>query len=181
MLLTVAAIELFKQPQEIASRQADFAKHNYEGPTVVNLTALPCYPFTTCRAQSRYGNDVSNRVAVEIAGSAFQYLAVLLHFVLFVWACVDTHKRNRPGRGGQEGKLAEGIVADEEKHGLIVGMDGGRGVTGLIAGQGYDQPAQPMPQAAGYQTMQAQPQAWTQQAPQTPPGPVSEKGGRDWR
>ncbi|MCJ1484479.1 hypothetical protein MMC06_004650 [Schaereria dolodes] len=68
--------------------------------TLANI--LPCYPYVTCQLATDVTKDIHHLGAVELVGCVATYLVTLVHFILFVWACVDTHRRrthkinNRP-------------------------------------------------------------------------------------
>lgn len=57
-----------------------------------------------------------------MTGAVTQFLAVLLHFTLFVWACVDTAHRNKNKTGKQAQIIAEKIIQDMTARGQIVPM-----------------------------------------------------------
>lgn len=79
--------------------------------------------FASCVQQDAYVNELwhskSTRLGTEIAAAAAQWLTLLFHFVLFVWACVDTHRWNRAGRRRKEGEVAERVIRDMQARGLI--------------------------------------------------------------
>ena len=55
--------------------------------------------------------------------AAAQWLGVQFHFILFVWACVDTHRYNakRRTRYSQVNtqEIVDGVIRDMEARGLI--------------------------------------------------------------
>ncbi|KAK5175667.1 uncharacterized protein LTR77_000806 [Saxophila tyrrhenica] len=59
------------------------------------------------------------RETVDIVVAAVQFLGVLLHFVLFVWACVDTHRRNTTGKEAVMRRAADEALRDMQARGLI--------------------------------------------------------------
>ena len=61
----------------------------------------------------------SQREGLEIVVAVVQWLDVLLHFVLFVWACVDTNKRNRGKKVKDTQAIADRVIRDMEARGLI--------------------------------------------------------------
>lgn len=83
-----------------------------------------CTPrFATCAEQDAYINSLwhsrDQRLATEVLTGVTQWLLVLLHFVLFVWACVDTHRRNRERKLRKDGVVAERVIREMEARGLI--------------------------------------------------------------
>ncbi len=65
-----------------------------------------------------------HRVSVLTAGLACQFLCLVFHFILFVWACVDTHRYNNRKVGKDAEKLAAGIVQTMIVNGAIVPPSG---------------------------------------------------------
>jgi hypothetical protein len=83
-----------------------------------------CTPaFASCADQDNFINelwhDKGRREGVLITSALMQYLAVLLHFTLFVWACVDTNRRRRQKGLGQAQLIAEKIIEDMQKKGQL--------------------------------------------------------------
>ncbi|KAF2661575.1 hypothetical protein K491DRAFT_561286, partial [Lophiostoma macrostomum CBS 122681] len=80
--------------------------------------------FKSCAEEDAYvnqlWNDKSHRVGVETTGLACQYLCLLLHLALFIWACVDTSRRNRSKVSKDAEKLAANIVMNMVRSGAIV-------------------------------------------------------------
>ena len=103
--------------------------YNYTtGVYTTNRTAATihrrCEPyFDTCVEQDAYINMLwqtkPKREGLEIAVAAVQWLGVLFHFILFVWACVDTNRRNRSHKTRDEAVIAERIIRDMQARGLI--------------------------------------------------------------
>lgn len=83
-----------------------------------------CSPdFDSCAGQDAYINALwhskNQRVATEGVTTAVQWLNVLLHFILFVWACVDTHRKNREAKQGRVNAVADRVLTDLQARGLI--------------------------------------------------------------
>lgn len=60
------------------------------------------HEYTSCSEQDAAINTLwhlrGHRLGRELAASVLQGIALLLHFILFVWACVDASRRNRKRR-----------------------------------------------------------------------------------
>jgi hypothetical protein len=83
------------------------------------------YPrFSSCAEKDAYINalwqEKDHRVNVEMLGVACQFICLVLHFALFVWACVDTARRNKGKVNTDAEKLAGEIVMKMIKSGAIV-------------------------------------------------------------
>jgi hypothetical protein len=83
-----------------------------------------CEPyFNSCVKQDELVNRLwreKNRLeGLEITSAATQWLGVLLHFILFVWACVDTKRRNERKKDRKAGEVAERVLRDLQGWGLI--------------------------------------------------------------
>ena len=80
--------------------------------------------FTNCAEQDAYINKLwaekPHRVNVELTAVVCQFFGLVLHFALFVWACVDTHHHRRGKVGKDAEKLAAGIVQKMIANGAIV-------------------------------------------------------------
>ncbi|KAF2793835.1 hypothetical protein K505DRAFT_305042 [Melanomma pulvis-pyrius CBS 109.77] len=102
-------------------------------------------PFATCAEQDAWVNALwaagKRRVRVELTGVVCQGLAFILHFALFVWACVDTHRRNKRKTSGDAEKLAADIIGRMVRDGAIIQPPGMARMQGgyqqLGQGQGY--------------------------------------------
>ena len=81
-------------------------------------------PFTSCAEQDAYVNQLwaqkSHRLDTVLAGVVCQFLNLILHFALFVWACVDTAQRNRSRVSKDAEKLAAGIVEKMIQNGTVI-------------------------------------------------------------
>lgn len=90
--------------------------------------------FPSCAAQDAYINTLWHsrhaRLATGALVAATQCLNVVLHFVLFVWACVDTHRRNRAARRGKVEAVADQMIRDMQARGLITVHTAARGAEG---------------------------------------------------
>ena len=119
--------------------------YNYTTGTYTYNTTTPktssvhrdCQPyFNTCAKQDAYINRLWNsktrREDTEIVVGAVQWLNMLLHFTLFVWACVDTHRKNAVVDQRKTQEVADRVIADMQSRGLITVHRNG---TGGEAGQ----------------------------------------------
>jgi hypothetical protein len=164
------------------------------------------FHFKDCAEQDAYINTLwhekSHRTNVELTGVVCQFFGLVLHFALFVWACVDTHRYNRSKVSKDAEKLAAGIVQTMITNGAVVPPPGqaymrpqmGQSTYYQLPPQQQGYPMQPtyMPQGPGQQQMyqQQRPGQQPQMAPgqyptgqpgmPTPPvdaaGPSNEKG-----
>jgi len=79
---------------------------------------------TTCAEQDAELNALwhskAHRLHVALTGVVCQFLCLVLHFTLFVWACVDTHYYNRTKVSKDAEKLAAGIVQTMIVNGAIL-------------------------------------------------------------
>ncbi|KAF2686797.1 hypothetical protein K458DRAFT_416140 [Lentithecium fluviatile CBS 122367] len=84
--------------------------------------------FTNCTEEDIYVNYLwtgkSHRFSTELAATVCQFLGLLFHFVLFVWACVDTHRRNSRKVGKDAEKMAAEIVMKMVQSGAIIPAPG---------------------------------------------------------
>jgi hypothetical protein len=86
------------------------------------------YSFSSCAQQDAYVNALwdakTQRYNLDLTATVCQFLALLLHFILFVWACVDTHRKNSRGVTKDAEKLAADIVMNMVKAGAIIPAPG---------------------------------------------------------
>lgn len=68
---------------------------------------------------NRLWHEKQQREKIQIVTAAVQFLGVILHFTLFVWACVDTHRRNHNDKVGAMRTAADGALRDMQARGLI--------------------------------------------------------------
>ncbi|PVI00877.1 hypothetical protein DM02DRAFT_490398, partial [Periconia macrospinosa] len=119
------------------------------------------YPFANCQDLDEYVNTLwqtkGARFNSELTATVCQFIALLLHFVLFVWACVDTHRRRRGKVGKDAEKLAAEIVQKMITNGAIIPPPG----------QAHVRPMAP-PQQQFYPQQYPQYQQYQQFAPQPP-------------
>jgi hypothetical protein len=84
--------------------------------------------FDTCEEQDAFVNSLwqasKKRAGVVLTGTVCQGLVFLLHFMLFVWACVDTHRRNKRKTNVDAEKLAADIIGRMVREGAIVNPPG---------------------------------------------------------
>lgn len=85
-------------------------------------------PFTSCAEMDAYVNALWRakpaRARIELTGVVCQFLGLVLHFALFVWACVDCHKHRRAKVSKDAEKIAAGIVEKMVRSGAVVGNSG---------------------------------------------------------
>jgi hypothetical protein len=131
------------------------------------------FHFKDCAEQDAYVNTLwhekPHRTNVELTGVVCQFFGLVLHFALFVWACVDTHRYNRSKVSKDAEKLAAGIVQKMITSGAVVPPPGqahmrpamGQGMYYQTPPQQQGYPMQPMYMPQG----QAQQQMYQQQRP----------------
>lgn len=83
-----------------------------------------CGPqFASCTQEDAFVNKLwherTTRGGTEYVVAVVEWLNVLLHFTLFVWACVDTHRLNRRTKENKTQDVAEKILKDMQEKGLI--------------------------------------------------------------
>jgi hypothetical protein len=87
-------------------------------------------PFHNCAEMDAYVNTLwhekGNRARVELTAVVTQWLGFLLHFTLFVWACVDCHRDRHSKVSKDAEKLAAGIVQNMVQNGAVVPPPGTR-------------------------------------------------------
>lgn len=154
--------------------------------------------FDTCEEQDAFINKLweakPTRENVTMTAVVCQWIGVLLHFVVFVWSCVDCHRFNRKKNNKDAEKIAAGIVQTMITNGAIMPPPGqaymrpamGQGIYYQLPSQAYPMQAMPAPQNGmqpqqpgyGYYPMAAPQQQQQQQQPQQQymPGPSNEKG-----
>ncbi|KAF2821971.1 hypothetical protein CC86DRAFT_330626 [Ophiobolus disseminans] len=80
--------------------------------------------FTNCADQDAYLNTLwsqkTHRESVELTGLVCQFFGLILHFTLFIWACVDCAHHNRSKVSNDAEKLAANIVQTMITNGAIV-------------------------------------------------------------
>ena len=103
--------------------------------------------FTSCAEQDAYVNEVwhnkSRRYALELLAAIVQGIAIVTHFALFVWACVDTHRRNRARRTDA---MALNLLQDMRQRGYVMvpAADAAAGMAGRNAVYPYAPAAMPV-------------------------------------
>jgi hypothetical protein len=82
------------------------------------------YGFHSCAEEDAYVNALWNarnkRVKVVTTGVVCQFVGLALHLALFIWACVDTHRRNKRKLSKDAEKLATDIVMNMIRNGAVV-------------------------------------------------------------
>lgn len=81
-------------------------------------------PFTSCAEIDAWVNALwqakPNRARTISTGVVCQWIGLVLHFALFVWACVDCHKYRRSKVSKDAEKIAAGIVEKMVRNGAII-------------------------------------------------------------
>ncbi|EKG13108.1 hypothetical protein MPH_09785 [Macrophomina phaseolina MS6] len=78
-----------------------------------------CPGYDSC--EQRDAHDAAKyRRRILWVGAIFTWLCLVLHFILFVWACVDTHRRNRAKEATTAQIAAERIVQEMIATGQLV-------------------------------------------------------------
>ncbi|KAF1927524.1 uncharacterized protein M421DRAFT_92952 [Didymella exigua CBS 183.55] len=113
-----------------------------------SYTYYEALPFHSCAEMDAYVNTLwrekGTRARVELTAAITQWLGLLLHFTLFVWACVDCHKYRQSRVSKDAEKLAAGIVRNMVQSGAIVPPQGPPHMRGYAWQQAY----QPLPSGA---------------------------------
>lgn len=82
------------------------------------------YSFKNCEEQDAYINAIweskGHRAGIEIAGVVCQFIGLVFHLGLFIWACVDTYYRNSKKVSKDAEQLAADIVMNMVKSGAII-------------------------------------------------------------
>ncbi|GAM83167.1 hypothetical protein ANO11243_011530 [Dothideomycetidae sp. 11243] len=72
--------------------------------------------FTSCAEEDAYVNNLwkekPQRYNLELTVTVCQFISLIGHFALFVWACVDTARRNNTRRGATDNEHAQRMAAD---------------------------------------------------------------------
>jgi len=68
---------------------------------------------------SGYSYNPSNTAILEISAVGVTYGIMIFHFVLFVWACRDTHVRNRAGHSAEAARIATQMVVNMQPQGTV--------------------------------------------------------------
>lgn len=88
------------------------------------LSSFNAPSFNNCAEQDAFVNKMwhekNHRMGVTLTGVVCQWFGFVLEFVLFVWACVDTHRHRRSKVSQDAEKLAAGIVQTMIQHGAVI-------------------------------------------------------------
>lgn len=79
---------------------------------------LSYYSYQSSR-RGRLQRALHHLGVVEVVGCAFTFLAVLLHFTLFVWACVDVNRRNKEIVDRRAAVIAQTMVTEMAQQGVL--------------------------------------------------------------
>ncbi|KAF1937484.1 hypothetical protein EJ02DRAFT_458696 [Clathrospora elynae] len=127
------------------------------------------YGFANCTEQDAYVNkllhDMLHQLNVELTGIVCQFFGLVLHFALFVWACIDTHRYNRTKVSTDAEKLAAEIVQTMITNGAVVPPPGRGMYYQLPPQQGYSMQPVYAQQWPGQQQYMAPGQQMQQMAP----------------
>ncbi|CAK7271332.1 hypothetical protein SEPCBS57363_004565 [Sporothrix epigloea] len=90
--------------------------------TATSSATRQCEPeFTSCAQQDAYVNRMwqqkPRRFALDLLAAIIQGIAVITHFTLFVWACVDTNRRNRLRRTNN---MTMDVLQDMRQRGYVM-------------------------------------------------------------
>lgn len=80
--------------------------------------SLSYYSYQSSR-RGRLQRALNHLGVVEVVGCAFTFLAVLLHFTLFVWACVDVNRRNKEIVDRRAAVIAQTMVTEMAQQGVL--------------------------------------------------------------
>jgi hypothetical protein len=138
----------------------------YVSPSPSNIIR-DCTPqFATCAEQDTFINTLwrakPQRLALNLTVATAQIIVLLLHFVLFVWGCVDTHRRNQQKKKDNVNVhlVAQAMIQDMQRRGMVTVHGGGPVVygpmlygpavhnTGPYGPIAYGPPMQPHPEPA---------------------------------
>jgi hypothetical protein len=110
--------------------------------------------FANCAEQDAYVNQLwqekPHRQSVELTGVVCQWFGLVLHFAIFVWACVDCHRYNRSKVSKDAEKIAANIVQTMISNGAVVPPPG----------QAHMRPMAPWGQQMGYYQLPQNGQAY---------------------
>ncbi|KAJ4351173.1 uncharacterized protein N0V89_006512 [Didymosphaeria variabile] len=124
--------------------------------------------FSTCAQQDAYVNALwhakTQRYNIDLTVTVCQFIALVMHFILFVWACIDTHRRNSRSVSKDAEKLAAEIVMNMVKSGAVI----------PAPGQAHFPPMAQQGAPMGLQYPQQQYQPYPQQYPGQYTTPVSQ-------
>lgn len=130
------------------------------------------YGFDSCAEEDAYVNALwqakPHRVGVEVTGVVCQFLGLFLHLTLFIWACVDTHRRNARKVSKDAEKLAANIVMNMIQSGAVVPAQHNQGMQQPLLHPQYAHvgppsgwmPAGPAPMGQAVPMMTMPPQAF---------------------
>jgi hypothetical protein len=133
--------------RDSGSSSTYYGSSSYQRPCNRTTTASSSYytGFRNCADQDAYVNKMwqekPHRQSVELTGVVMQFFGLLLHFALFVWACVDCNRYNRTKTSKDAEKIAAGIVQTMITNGAVVPPPG----------QAHMRPAWAQPQMGYYQ------------------------------
>lgn len=106
--------------------------------------------FANCDEEDKYVNALwtgkSRRFNTELTATVCQFLGLFLHLILFIWACVDTNRRNSRKVGKDAEKMAADIVMKMVQAGAIIPPPGAAHMRPM---PGQMMPPQMMPSSGG--------------------------------
>ncbi|MCJ1284317.1 hypothetical protein MMC26_003648 [Xylographa opegraphella] len=80
---------------------------------------VACSGYGSCAQEDQVLSSHHKLGIVLAVGVAFSFAVMLLHFVLFVWACVDTHQRRRNSLDKRAQRIAQNIIAEMTERGVL--------------------------------------------------------------
>jgi len=100
---------------------------------------IACGGYDSCAEQYQVVNAHHRLGIVEAIGVAFGFAVLLLHFILFVRACIDTHKRRSGKLDKRAQRIAQNIVAEMTERGVLPQPQERQQEEGLLAHDGNAQ------------------------------------------
>jgi hypothetical protein len=107
-----------------SSSSSSTTSTSYTRPCDRSSSYSSSYGFANCAEQDAYVNKLwqekPHRAGVETTGIVCQFFGLILHFALFVWACVDCHRHNRSKVSKDAEKIAATIVQTMISNGAVI-------------------------------------------------------------
>ncbi|MCJ1387276.1 hypothetical protein MMC18_000116 [Xylographa bjoerkii] len=100
---------------------------------------VACGGYDSCAQQFQIMNEHHTLGIVEAVGVAFSFAVLLLHFALFVWACIDTHQRRSGKLDKRAHRIAQNIIAEMTERGVLPQPQERQQEEGLLAHDGNAQ------------------------------------------
>ncbi|KAL1630076.1 hypothetical protein SLS54_000936 [Diplodia seriata] len=103
-----------------------------------------CTGWSSCETKKAF-YQAEYQARILLVGVIFTFICTILHFITFVWACVDTNRRNKSKQSLTVKYAAERIVQEMVQSGQLV-----RPAPAMMAGGGGGYPAHGAPMMRGY-------------------------------